>query len=324
MDEFKADQELRTKEFLNLVKPAWDGHPKESGSMDGTMTSIPLIAPMCILGEHEYQEEATVSRTFAIHVDKEFLHDLRLLQKADPGAHAELQKKRKWLHRSGHTGILGSILLEWMMKNPAEIEALLAKALSIATEQFPNLAQDRSIKNIATVIFGLMVLRKIYREYGLKAEFKASDETLLDAVFAANPALNSNDSYGAASLTTLFRTTDTVIMNSYAAGRSVNGNIFMPSLETDDIVYFSVSRWYSAVQPFMKSSESATLVNPVAFRDLLKAATQNPHTAIEGFPTDHKLLPPGDCVQINIATVREQFAVATNQWISPPDFEGID
>lgn len=308
VDEFRDLDEKKTAAFLALCRTLWDGGTREAGGMEGGSAQDKLQGMMCVIGEHEYQDPATLDRTYAIRVDPQYLRDLKGL---DDKERRKLARRAEWLKDPVHRGILGSIILQWMEKNFDEIPDLMRKAKEIVEAQHPELQKLRNIIGISIVVFGLLVIRRIYKEYGVK--FPVKLDYIMDAVFAANPAVNTNEAYGGIALKVLFQETDFVITQGLMNNRPLFPMVYDLDIDNSDIAYFDIGRWHGAVKSRMKISQSASLINTAAFSDLLAAAAKNNDSPILGFPKKHPRFPV-NCVRIDLSKVRDQFKVNTEGW----------
>lgn len=305
-DEFKDKNDDKTGQLVDLVNQVWDGEMREANAIDGGKPQVKLVGSMCVVGEHEYQDPASIDRTFSIRVQPNYLQNIKNLE----DAHREkLAKRARWLQDPENTGLLGSLVLEWMAQNFDNIEPMLRDTRAEVEELHPGLLR-RGI-GISLVIFGLKVLRLIFKENGVKFPIKLNDA--VEYVYAANPVLNTNKAYGNVALKVLFHETDYVIMQGVLNNRRVHEVMYELDVEDSNIAYFDVERWHLLVKHRMKSSQSAALINSAAFLDLLKASAKSEDSAIMGFPKRHPRFPV-NCVKIDLVKARDQFKVNTEGW----------
>lgn len=308
VDEFRDTDENKTAAFLALCRTLWDGGTREAGGMEGGAAQDKLQGMMCVIGEHEYQDPATLDRTYAIRVDPKYLRSLKTMSEKD---RRKLAERAEWLRDPVHRGILGSIILDWMERNFDLIPDLLKKAKAMVEAEHPELQKPRNIIGTSVVLFGLLVIRRIFKERGVKFPHKL--EYLTEMVFEANPTINASEAYGGVALKVLFAETDYVITQGIQLGRPLFPMVYDLDIDDPNIAYFDIGRWHGAVKGRMKVSQSATLVNTAAFADLLRAAAKNADSPILGFPKRHPRFPV-NCVKVDLQKVREQFKVNTDGW----------
>lgn len=318
VDEFRDVDEIKTTAFLDIIRNLWDGSQREAGSQDGGTSSDKQIGCMCVIGEHNYQDEATLHRTFAIRVKPTYLQNLRDMSDRKRDV---LREREVRLQDAKYKGVLGYMILQWMEENMDRIYPMMEKAKLLIEKRWPDLKKLRNIIGMSLVVFGFMVLKAVYKKYGV--EFPFDMEELIGAVFAASPEINTDENYGGANIATLFHETDHIIMESIRTSRTLRGVIFVYDLDDRNIAYFDINRWFRCISPRMRHSQSATLINRTAFTDLLKASKKNTVTPVLGFPKHHAVFPEGSCVKIDLGIVREEYGIAVDQWALDDNYDRL-
>lgn len=307
VDEFRDDNEDKTKALQGMIRILWDAGLRKAGSVDGSVIVDHLVGTMAIIGEHQYQDEATLHRTFSIRVEDTFMTDLK---KSSAERKAAVLETQSWLTNIDHNGLLGSIIVQWMEANLEEIPEMMEKALKMVDKNL-EVRSDRNRKGMSLVIFGLLVMARIYKHYDL--EFPLDKQTMIDSIREADADTNSNTTYGAANLRTLFSVTDIAIMDELRNGKSFEHSVYEFDKDEENIIYFDINRWHDTIAKRVRGSSSATLVNRVAFRDLLMVSTKNEDSPILEVDTAHPIFAK-NCITIDLNRVREQFGINVQQW----------
>lgn len=309
------DTKSKSGQFLAIVRAAWDGVEIGSGKGDGTIRKDRFQAPLCVVGEHPLTESATMERIFSVTINHDWLygtHDL------DGAGRAAMAKRVRWLKLSKHYGWLGTIIIEWQIKNLDKCKALLEQCLGKIEETCSLEIPERKRHGFAAVLFGLHVMRMIYADYGLT--FPLRTNRFLEILLDADP-LAQKTTYGSSALNELFKATDAAIVQNIRRGTTLQGSVFILDINNRDIAYFDINRWRSEIRPFLSSSASAALLNDIAFNNLLNDCTRKKDGPIMGFPKDHPVIQEA-CVQIDLTKVRKQFGLNTHQWsVTEPRFE---
>lgn len=321
VDEFRDDDEMKTSQMLDLIRNLWDQGTRKAGMADGSVSVDHLVGTLCLIGEHQYQDEATLHRTFSIRVGRDYLTSLAdLRNKDDVDSKAEvarLAEGQAWLENDAHKGVLGALIIRWMQEHMEEVPKLLEKSKAII-DGCHDTHKLRNAIGLSIVIFGLLIIKRLYKDYGV--EFPVDGETMMAAVFEADAAVNASTVYGAANLKTLFQVTDNVIISELRREQTLQGYIYAFDPEEPDIMYFDMGRWHDSVSKFMRGTASATLINKTAFFDLLHVSMKNPDSPILGFPEDNPVFQKG-CIMVDIKKVQDQFAINVRQWTIPRDID---
>jgi hypothetical protein len=307
VDEFRDVDETRTDQFTDLIRNLWDQSARRAKNKDGGAAIDWLIGTMCVVGEHSYEDSAALDRTVSIHISRDFIEstfDMTEKKKA------RLTEARRWLESTDRSGMLGSILIQWMQEHLDRIPTILDRANAIIAKNMTG-RQLRNRTGFSIVVFGLLVMNEVFKHYDV--DFPLDKDTMIEAIHAADEAANTNTIYGAANLKTLFALTDTLLIEEIRKGTSLQRSLYEFDIEDDNIVYFDMGRWHQYVYRHMRGSKAAALVNKTAFFDLLHVSANNEDSPVIGFPTDHVVFPM-NCVKINLTKVREQFGINVKQW----------
>jgi hypothetical protein len=309
------DVKSRCGQLLSIIRAAWDGLETGSGKGDGTLRKDRFQAPLCIVGEHPISEDATMQRIFSITLNHDWLYDANAL---DTEERTAMSRRMRWLYDTKHEGWLGTIILEWTIKNLALCKTLMEQCLDKIEEVCPSEIPERKRHGFAVILYGLHTMRLIYEDRGLV--FPLATKRFLNIIFAADPQSRKTN-YGTSALTELFKATDSAIIMNTRRGTPLQGSVFVLDLHDRDIAYFDINRWRSEVRQFLGASTSAALLNDVAFHNLLKDCVRKADDPILGFPEDHPIFQEM-CVSVNLARVRKQFGINTHQWSNnEPKFE---
>jgi DNA polymerase III delta prime subunit len=316
-DEFRLSHQEKAEAFVQFARTLYDGGYRESATMDRGSSQIKLIGTMCIIGEHEYNDPAALDRTYGVKVGVDRLQFLNRLSQADQD---DLERKAAWFKSYHNRGVLGYLVIDWMQRNYENIIPMMQKAHLKIKELNPDV-QRRNIIGTSLVLFGLNVLRAIYKEHNVPFPVKRLE--LMEAILTANPVINSSSVYGESSLRMLFSETDYVISNELRSGRSLYGTMVVADPFDRNMILFNVTRWQQYVAPRMKVADSATLTNLAAFQDLLQAARRNPDSPIIDFPKGIEPFPI-NCVRLDLTKIAEQYQINTDSWAkteSPRDYD---
>lgn len=309
------DNKSRCGQFLAIIRASWDGLETGSGKGDGTLRKDRFQAPLCVVGEHPLSEDATMQRIFSITISHDWLYATNKLNSEERAA---MGKRMRWLKSPKHAGWLGTLILEWTIKNLDKARSLMEQCLNKIEEECPAEVPERKRHGFAVILYGLHVLRHIYADYGLTFPLRAN--RFLDIIYAADPQARKTN-YGTSALNELFKATDTAVVMNTRRNTTLQGSVFVLDLQDRDIAYFDINRWRSEARQYLSSSASAALLNDVAFHNLLKDCARKEDGPILGFPKDHPVIQQM-CVKIDLKKVRKQFGINTHQWsVTEPRFE---
>lgn len=310
IDEFKDSDENKTAAIQGQVNILFNRNYREAAGADGQSSIDKLIGSMCMLGEHPYQDEAAMQRTYTIKVGLDYLQELRLM---DDTARAKLAKRQHWLESPKFQGTMLNIQLEWMESNYERIAEIYTKAQARVEAKSQKDIPMRVITGRAIVLGGLMCLSEVYKDNGV--DFPLTQKQMLTLVLeGAAEANNNSDNYGSNVLKVMWQETDFIIMDALRHSASLAGNMYVfDPKHGDEIIYFSINRWYQYLKPRIKASSAATLTNLGAFRDLLLATSHNEDSPILEYPCENPVLGPGVC-KCSLSRIRDQFQINPKNW----------
>jgi hypothetical protein len=304
----KNEQSQRAGDFLGIIRSSWDGLETGAGKSDGTLRKDRFQAPLCVVGEHLYGEEATLHRTFSIILNHDWMNHFNELSDEDRAVHFD---RMDWLFNAKYHGWLGTIVLDWITNNREEALDIMRQCLVKVNKECPRDVVERKRAGFAAPLSGLYLIRRIYRHYGL--EFPLSPKRFLELIFDADP-MSRNTNYGSTALTELFKATDTAISQNLRRKTPLVGNVYVIDLKDRKYAYFDVNRWRAEVRQFLSGTASAALTNDTAFLSLLKDCIQKKESSpVQGFPTDHPVFRQM-CVKIDLDIVAKLFGINTHQW----------
>lgn len=315
VDEFRDVDEVKTTQFTDLIRNLWDQNERRAKNKDGGAAIDRLIGTLCVIGEHSYEDGATLDRTVSIHISRDFIESTFDMEEEE---RERLAVARRWLESTDRSGMLGAILIQWMQEHYSELPELLERANKIIGKALKS-RQLRNSVGFSIVVFGLLILRSVYKYYGL--EFPLDRDTMLAAITAADEVVSANTVYGAANLKMLFSVTDNVIIGELRKNMSLEHYVYEFDLDSEEIIYFDMGRWHDAIHKQVRGSASATLANKTAFFDLLRVSLNNENSPILDFPDDNPVITKG-CVKIDLRRVQEQFGINVLQWKT--DFKDYD
>lgn len=312
LDEFKEDGGVRTtkaSEFLGIIRSAWDGLEGGAGKSDGTVRKDRFQTPMCVVGEHLYGEDATLHRTFSISVNHDYLY--KFDSDLDDEERAVLNARSRWLDDKSHQGWMGTLVLNWIIKNREEAIDLMRQCLLKVDTDCPRDIVPRKRSGFSAPLFGLHVMKRIFDSYGVA--FPLKTKRFLPLILEADPSSKNTD-YSTSALTELFKATDATISRANVAGRPLKGSMFIIDIKNPNTAYFDINRWRAEIKSsFNGGTSSAALTNDIAFHNMLKDCARREGGPIVGFPDDHPIFEEM-CVQINLSKVRKVFKINTQHW----------
>jgi hypothetical protein len=310
IDEFKEetnDKTSKVTDFLGVIRSSWDGLEAGSGRADGTIRKSRFQAPLCVVGEHLYGEEATLHRTFSIVINHDWLNQWKH-NKLTPEQQRTWASNAEWLYSPKHNGWLGTILLNWIVDNLDEALHIMKQCVTKVNEQCPAEVVERKRSGFAAPLAGLYILRRIYQEHDLA--FPLATKNFLPLIFAADPQ-SKKTHYGSTAMTDLFKSTDTAIALNIRRKTPLLGSMYVLDPMDARFAYFDINRWRSEIKGFLPSTASASLTNDNAFLSLLKDA--NDKSPILGFPEDHPIF-HHMCVKIDLKIAGQMFGINTHHW----------
>ncbi len=198
LDEYRRSE--MTQEEINyihnLLKRAFDAEIAERGRANQTVTEYPLIAPIIILGESQFNIDALVERTILIHMDKEITETPKYQD-----AHSKISSLP--LERLGEGIVRMAIEQDWL----GSILSLLQNNLSSVRVQEQNYrAQnpgshgfvERQQLSFAAILTGLDLWRKLANEVHVDIKNSLPDadklrEEYMNGIYGGQSPLNPVD-----------------------------------------------------------------------------------------------------------------------------------
>ncbi|MCF8564984.1 bifunctional DNA primase/polymerase [Alicyclobacillus tolerans] len=171
LDEYRRS-EMTAEEvnyIHNLLKRAYDSETSERGRSNQTIVEYPLVAPVIVLGESQFNIDALVERTIFIHMDKEVTETPKYQD-----VHSSISSLS--LERFGEGLIRMAIEQDWL----GLIPSLFQKNLSSVRIQERDYREEnpgslglieRQQLNLATVFTGLDLWKRLANE--VHAEFES-------------------------------------------------------------------------------------------------------------------------------------------------------
>lgn len=310
VDEFRSGQSFSKKlaEMQDVIRSLWGQNQTSRGTLSGELDKKVFVTPLCLIGEHHYTDEATIHRTFSIRLERSWMGSVRAMTPQD---RKTLEHEQRWLHDSEHKGKLGTLLIQWMMKNMDAIPTMLEASRAVVNENSAITVERKKIC-YTTVVAGLSMLSRMYEDYGL--EFPLNKRRMLKAVYSADTSMRSSESFDNETLQTLFDSTDHVIINSLRQRVPLAGSLYTYDLEDHRYAYFDMGRWFRLITGEISDSESGTLSDKTAFRAMiLDNHSTNPETPFVAFPENHPII-RRSCVKVDLHKIQQHFGINVNQW----------
>jgi hypothetical protein len=309
VDEFRMSPNATRKsgDMQAIIRSLWDQSQQSRGLATGGLHKDKLVAPLLIVGEHHYTDQASVERTFTIRLNRSWVDAVQKLPKSD--LH-KLEAERAWLYNSKHRGWLGSLILSWVRNHFEEIPAIIKSSEALIAED-TSIALERKKEGLIAIIAGHHLLARVYRHYGL--DYPLTKRPMLESLYTADTRFADNSSRDTETLRTLFEVTDYVITNSFRQHSSLAGNLFILDVP-EGVAYFDMVRWYQYVSSQSHVANSGSLTDKSAFMELLKdhhASSED--SPFVDFPQDHPAF-KHSCVTIDLKLVSERYGINVEQW----------
>ena len=313
VDEFRGTDQYRVQQYQGVIRNLWDGAATSSGRPDRTVLIERYVAPLCVIGEHHYTDEATVHRTFSIRIDRTWIEHIRSLSEEDKQI---AEDQRNWLEASNHAGILGSMLLEWIEANINELPNVIEWAKKLVNKTCP-VNNERKRIGYTGIFAGLYILSKIYASFGLP--FFLNKKTITESIYAADTLIDDFKHNDTTTFRMLFQATDYAITSMLLNNKTLLGTVYVRDIAASrqNIVYFDAMRWFQQIKERIKGNTSATISDMFSFQELLKDASRNQDSPIVSLPTDHPIFQK-NCVEIDLNKISEMFSINTDQWLFTP------
>lgn len=307
LDEYRQTHDTRCVELQSTIRSLWDSSQTSAGTVTGEIRKEQYVAPLCVIGEHSYEDEATLHRTFTIRINRSWVQNVQEFSLDEKERFNEITA---WLHNSKWKGYLGNIIIHWLQQNIEQIPILIDKATRIV-ESTSSVKVERKQKGFIAVMAGLLLFKAICKEHEVIFPFKNSE--LVSFLYEADTNINNYLTYDATTLKTLFKITDAIIVDAVKNRVSLRNVVLSFDDYEPHIMYFDMNRWHEAISKHIKSTSSASISNSYAFSELIKDCAQNGGTPILGFMEGHEIFPT-NCVKINYKMIQDMFSVNTNRW----------
>ena len=315
VDEFRNLDKLKVARTLEIMRALFDGSLISRGKSGGEgVDKSKVETPLCLIGEHQYEDEATVSRSFIITVNRSWLGDLGNLDDEDRREHT---RKLAWLMDRRWTGYLGSLMIRWSANHLDDVYRIIGTD----PNEDPGLAQilvkdtcpspmPRKQDSCTSVISGLMLMSEMYKDYGV--DFPLKKRAMLEAIYSSDASLNADHTYDTQTLKHLFEMTDQIIVEGHRTKMSHEHSLYAYDLDDQNFMYIDMIRWYRLLRPLIQTSDAATLTDKHGFIDLLKDNHQREGSVFTEFSIDHPEF--GKCVKVDLKRVAELYGVSVQQW----------
>src|SRR5690606_15532240 len=189
-----------------------------------------LVGTLCILGEHHYADEATLHRTFSIRIDRHWLDYVKRCSEAEQ---ENLTRHRLWLEDNRNVGLMGAILLQWIMENLDVIPDIVENARRLIEDEAP-INNPRKQWGFVCIAAGILLLASVYRDFGVK--FFITKKMLLESMLSADTHLADFESYDTDTMRTLFQKTDhQIIQMLQRTGKTPEGSTYHFDPDDKDI-----------------------------------------------------------------------------------------
>jgi hypothetical protein len=314
IDEFRNLDEIKVRRTLEIMRALFDGSLITRGKSGGeSLDKNKVETPLCLIGEHQYHDEATVSRSFIITVNRKFLGDLAEKSEEE---RMQLAEQQQWLMDRRWAGYLGSLLIRWSSNNLDTVYEIIGTgnndkglAETLINKTCPS-SMPRKRVSCTNKAAGLMMMNELYNSYGL--EFPLKKIEMLDALYASDSSLDPKQTYDMQTLKHLFEITDQIIVEGHRAKMSHEGALYIWDIDDNNFIYFDMVRWYRLMRPYVKSSDSAAITDKHGFIALLKDNHTQADSVFVEFLEDHPEF--GICVKVNLQKVSELYGVSVQQW----------
>jgi hypothetical protein len=279
-----------------------------------SLLKIDLEAPWCLVGEHQFQDPAAIERCIILTFDRKRVNEFKVMP---PDEKKKMLQKHRWLQSYKHRGWLGAILVQWAKEHPLDVLQIANNAKETVDNTCPS-PLDRKRKGCAAAVTGLIILARIYREYGL--EFPLSKSETLKILYEADATLQADHDHDTSTLRYLFEVTDSVIIDAHRTSRPHEGSLYVYDLDDARYIYVDITRWFRLIRPLISSSDAATLTDKNAFLTLIKNHQRQENSPFVEFLSDHPML--GNCVKLDLERVRA-FGVNVAQWKGIHEYQDL-
>ncbi len=311
IDDYSEKNEQHTVALTEVNKNLWDASETNSGRQSGEVVTDRYVAPMLMAGELHYEDDpAAVDRTFSIRVDKTHLD---YVYNASEEEKQLIENKINWVCKNKWKGILGNILINWVESNLQDIPDIIKVAKDLVHSRTKNIRNERKIEGYISVVTGILILREVYKDYGLKLNGFLNLNLCLGCIIDESVAIETQGQTNNLPLKILFKVTDKLIVDNFILGRSLQPFLYTIDPDNCNIAYFDALRWQSYISKNIKSNSTASLSNATAFIELIKDRVRQKDTPIIDFGDSKELLTK-NCITVDLAKIKEQFGVNTEIW----------
>jgi hypothetical protein len=311
VDEFRDVDPKMTGDMQNTIRGVWDQQTRSFGRMGGEVIEEKLVGSLCLLGEHQYNDPATVERTFSIRVDKTWIHALK---KKSPEEQAAWQAHSDWLRSPEHENMMGRIVLQWVQENIELINPLIDAAHEYVKKTTP-IPNDRKNAGFVAIVTGILLLKSIYRDFGL--DFFVTSTTLSRAIYSADTRLADFKEEDTNAMRILFQATDFLLVSN--KNKFIGSGIFHFDPENPTVVHFDIGRWAGMLAEHQARHTIAALGNQSALKEMLVSNSRNEETVIIGFDQSPKLRT--NSVTLHVEKIIRKYKVNVDQWRAMEDEE---
>lgn len=306
--------ETKVNELLDLIRASFDRYSIGRGQSHGGLIKAVLQAPWCLVGEHQFEDSASVQRSIILTFDRKRVNDFANLP---PEEQRSRLLEHGWLHDQKHKGWLGSILVDWEATHVEEVIQIANYAKELVNSTCPT-AVDRKRTGCAAIVTGTMILARVCKAYGIKLPISVTN--MLDYLYACDTSLRADQDHDTNTLRHLFEVTDGVIIEGHRSHLPHNGSMYVYDIDDDRYMYIDTTRWFRLIRPLISSSDSASLTDKNAFLTLIRNHSRLEDSPFVTFLNDHPVL--GNCVKIDLERVA-CFGVSVAQWKGINEYEDL-
>ena len=306
----------KVKELTALIRSTYGGYDVSRGQASSKeLLNTPLEAPWCVVGEHQFEDSAATSRCVILTIDRK--HKNAFMAKSSEQQKI-LKAGQRWLQDSKHRGWLGAIIVQWANAHIDEVLVIAKSAKELVGNTCPSPVLNKHA-GVAAELTGLVILRKIYREYGLKSKFPLPDvDSMLPILYASDVYLQADHDHDTSALKHLFEVTDGVIVEAHRASKSYEGSLYVYDLDDNRYIYVDTTRWFRLIRTLVNASDAATLTDRNAFQSLIVNHQRQDDSPFVAFLKNHPIL--GNCVKLDLERVKA-FGVNVAQWKGLNDYQ---
>lgn len=300
-DEFRVEEDDKSQGVQELVRGIWNRFDADSGLASGGIRKDHLITPLCLIGEAGYQDPASRDRTLEVHVNKQWVKELRERDRT------LFTAARTWLHKNELTGILGAILLDHLKRNIDKFTDLLTRAIDVISTTCP-IDNERKRTGFIAAYLGILVLSDIFKEHELPFFIKKKE--CLAALYKADERVMDKDDVEGALIRRLFIATDAAIAHGKRQHAPLEGSMYVIHPADPGIVYFQRTRWYEALS---RQSNMQTLMRTERVLDeaiLSHMQTDDPvilELNSKGFSQQG--------IKCDLNLIAKRYGIDTNYWL---------